>query len=551
MANFLLRTISLFPPRLTRRLVRLSGPFILPLFLGLILGQGATLWAATGQLELTVIDKDTGKPIPCRMHLLSAKGQPRRVEKTPFWNDHFALPGKLMLKLPLGNYTFVLERGLEYLDQSGSFAINVFADDAKRIELRRFADLAAEGWYGGDLDIRRPTSEIELLMLADDLHLGEVVTWGNVKASGKEKPPEKPKSTAARTARQESRPSDKTQTGLVTFDGNRCYRLLTGIESRAGGEIIYHRLSSPIKLAAAEKQSPSLLENAIEAKKQKDAWIEIANPSSWDMPALVALKLADSIQLAGSRLCREKVIADDGGRPRDKKKYPDPLGGAKWSQELYFRLLECGLRIPPTAGSGSGAAPNPVGFNRVYVNVEGEFGYGNWWENLRAGRAFVTNGPLLRASVEGRPPGHVFAAEKGQKLDLEIALALSTREEIHYLEVVKNGAVEKTIRMDEYVAAAKNNRLPKIEFEESGWFLLRAVCDSPKSYRFALTAPYFVVFGDRPRISKKAAQFFLDWIDERAKQIELDDPQRHKELLGLHRQARDYWKDLTDAANAE
>jgi hypothetical protein len=48
--------------------------------------------AATGQLEISVVDKDSGKPIACRMHLTTAKGQPRRPEKVPYWNDHFAVP---------------------------------------------------------------------------------------------------------------------------------------------------------------------------------------------------------------------------------------------------------------------------------------------------------------------------------------------------------------------------------------------------------------------------------------------------------------------------
>jgi hypothetical protein len=262
--------------------------------------------------------------------------------------------------------------------------------------------------------------------------------------------------------------------------------------------------------------------------------------------------LADSIQVANSRLCREKVVADEGtGRPRDKKKYPDPWGSAQWSQELYFRLLECGIKIPPTAGSGSGSAPNPVGYNRVYVKVEDDFSYENWWNHLRESQAFITNGPLLRVSVEGQPPGHVFTAEKGEKLELEIALTLSTREEIRYLEIIKNGQVDKTIRMGDYIEAVKNNKLPKIEFSESGWFLVRAVCDSPKTYRFAMTAPYYVTIGETARISKKAAQFYLDWVTERMKQIKLDDPEQQKEVLEYYRQALDFWKKHVEEANAE
>jgi hypothetical protein len=477
---------------------------------------------------LIVLDKDTGEPIPCRMHLKTAKGQPRQPEKVPFWNDHFALPGKLLLKLPLGNYTFELERGLEYLDQNGNFTINVFADDTKEIKMTRFVDMAAEHWYSGDLDIRRPMGEIEPLLLADDLHVGEVVTWNNAKPAGKEKPPKEV---------------------LVSFDKDRCYQLLAGAETCAGGEIIIHRLAEPMKLA--DKQSPSLLLDAIEAKKQKDAWIDVVNPASWDMPALVALDLADSIQVADSRLCREKIVPVEGGKPRDKKKFPDPLGGIRYSQELYFKLLECGIRLPPTAGSGSGASPNPVGFNRVYVYVEGEFNYESWWDSLREGKVFVTNGPLMRISVEGQLPGHVFGVPKGEKLELEIALTLSTREDIHYLEIIKNGVVEKSIRMDDYIEDAKNNKLPKIDFDQSGWFLVRAICDSKKSYHFGMTGPYYVNVGDQQRVSKKSAQFFLDWVEERAKQIKLDDSEQQHEVTGYYRQAAKYWKKLADGANAE
>jgi hypothetical protein len=543
MTSKILPAAELFSTWIARPLFPRLRLSILPFFLGIILGQGM-LQASTGQLELTVVDKDTGKPIPCRMHLMTAKGQPRRVEKVPYWNDHFAMPGKMMLRLPLGNYTFVLERGLEYLDQNGNFTLNVFADDAKQIELRRFTDMAAEGWFSADMDIRRPASDIELLMLADDLHLGEVVTWGNEKSVGQ-------------VANLPKSKKDDTKPGQVSnlphvFDTNRCYQLLAGIESRSGGEIIYHRLSTPLKLVATDKQYPSLIQDAMEAKKQKDAWVEIANPASWDMPTLVALNLVDSIQVANSRICREKMAPEDAGsKPRDKKKFPDPWGNAQWSQEIFFKLLECGLRIPPTAGSGSGVAPNPVGYNRAYVNIDGEFSYENFWDSLRDGRVFITNGPLMRMSVEGHPPGHVFGAAKGEKLQFEIALTLSTREEIHYLEIIKNGLVEKTIRMDEYIEDVKNNKLPKIEFTESGWFLVRAVCDSAKSYHFALTGPYHVNIGDQPRVSKKAAQFFLDWVYERAKQIKLDDAEQQKEVLGYHRKARDYWKKMVDTASVE
>jgi hypothetical protein len=228
--------------------------------------------------------------------------------------------------------------------------------------------------------------------------------------------------------------------------------------------------------------------------------------------------------------------------------FPGAWGNAQWSQEIYFHLLNCGLRIPPTAGSGSGVAPNPVGYNRLYVYVDGEFSYEKWWENLRAGQVTITNGPLLEPKVEGQLPGYTFRGDKGATMEFEIGLTLSTREPITYLEIIKNGKVDRSIRFEEY---AKSGRLPKIEFQESGWFLVRAVTDIQPTYRFAMTGPYFVEIDEKPRISKHSAQFFVDWVYERARQIKLDNPDQRREVVEYHRQARDFWQGILAKANAE
>ncbi len=484
--------------------------------------------ASTGQLELTVVDKDTGQPIACRMHLIGPRKKAFKPEKVPYWHDHFVIPGKILLKLPVGNYSFVIERGLEYLQQEGRFSIEHFADDSKRIELRRFADMAADGWWSGDMEVYRPARDIELLMEADDLHVAEVITWQNDKDPWNKKPPEK---------------------ALVQFDGNRFYHLLGGISTRSGTELLFLNLPAPLDLPSEKADYPPMLKIVSAAREKDDGWIDVAKPYGWDVPMLAAAGQIDSMQIANKNLCRTSTINDEGdGKPRDRKRYPSFKGNAEWSQEIYFRLLECGLRIPPTAGSGSGQSPNPVGYNRVYVQVDGQLTYEKWWQHLRAGAVFVTNGPLMKCSVEGQPPGHVFQGEAGRPLELEIAVTLSTRDPINYLEVVRNGHVEQEIRFDEY---AKTGRLPNLTFDKSGWFLIRAVSNVTNTYRFAMTGPYYVEIGDERRISKQAAQFFLDWVYERARQIKLTDPAKQKEVLDEQRRARDFWQDILSKANAD
>jgi hypothetical protein len=484
---------------------------------------------AGGQLELTVIDRDTGKPIACRMHLKTAAGKPRKADKVPFYHDHFVVPGKITLKLPVGQYTFEMERGPEYPVRHGEFKIDNFADDTKKVDMGRFVDMAAKGWYSGDLYVRRNPREIEQIMEAEDLHVAQVVTWWNDKSdSGRE-------------------PSAKSP--LVSFDRNRFYHLAAGGYAPRGDELLLLNLPGPITLTSAGK-TPAVARLIRAGRQQPDFWVDVSRPASWDLPLLVAAGQVDSLQLANSLFCRDSFTAVEGdGKPRDKKRFPGNLvGPPEWVQHVYFQLLECGLRIPPTAGSGSGVAPNPPGYNRVYVHVDGELTYRKWWDSLRAGRVVVTNGPLMQPTVNGQLPGHVFQLDKGRKLEFEIGLTLSTRDPITYLQIIKNGRVEKSIRFEEYAASG---RLPKIEFDDAGWFLLRAVTDVPKNYRFAMTGPYYVESNYQRRISKQAAQFFLDWLIERGRMLKQADPDMPAEAIEDFRAARDYWQGVLGKATAE
>lgn len=495
----------------------------------LALAGSAASALAGGQLEISVIDRDTEKPITCRMHLKNAAGKTRKPDKVPFYHDHFVVPGKIVLKLPVGQYTFEMERGPEYPVRHGEFKIDNFADDTKQVDMGRFVDMAAKGWWSGDMYVRRSPRDIELLMSAEDLHVAQVVTWWNDKSDfGRESLPKTP---------------------LVAFDRNRFYHLTAGGYARSGDELLLLNLPGPLALNSADK-TPAIVKLLRPGREQPNFWVDVSRPASWDLPLLVAAGQVDSIELANSQFCRDSFIANEAdGKPRDKKRFPGQLvGPPEWMQHVYYQLLECGLRIPPTAGSGSGVAANPPGYNRVYVHVDGELSYQKWWDGLRAGRVVVTNGPLMQPTVNGQLPGHVFQLEKGKKLEFEIGLTLSTRDPLSYLEIIKNGRVAKSIRFEEYAASGK---LPKIEFDDSGWFLLRAVADVPKNYRFAMTGPYYVEAGYERRISRQAAQFFLDWLIERGRTLKQADTDMPADAIEDFRAARDYWQGVAEKANAE
>ncbi len=489
-------------------------------------------WAAPGgEFRLTVTDAATGKPIACRMHLKNAKGVPQRASRAPFWHDHFVFDGKVTLKLPCGNYTFELERGPEYTDRTGNFTIEADANDEQAVDLQRSVDMAAENWFSGDLHIHRPERDIRLLMEAEDLHVAPLITWWNDKKAASEKALPKQ--------------------GVVRFDGNRIYDLFGGEDERGGGALLFLNLKAPLELpAAGRSEYPPSTKVLLAARQQDDVWIDVEKPFWWDMPIWLASGKIDSIGLANNHMQRGGMLTNEAwGKPRDKKRFPDPRGNGEWSTEIYYHVLDCGLRIPPSAGSASGVLPNPVGYNRVYVWVDkNEFDYAAWWKAFKAGRVVVTNGPLIRPLANKRLPGHVFRGARGDDVSLEITLNLSTRDPISYLDIVQNGRVIQSVRLDE---VAKTGRLPPVRFTESGWVLVRAVTDVDKTYRFASTGPWYVEIGEQPRISKSAAQFFLDWMNERTEKLKLEDPAERAEVLKFHDAARKFWQQRVSQANAE
>src|SRR5262249_6846495 len=74
------------------------------------------------------------------------------------------------------------------------------------------------------------------------------------------------------------------------------------------------------------------------------------------------------------------------------------------SVPLWYRLLNCGLRVPATAGTDvflNRIGSNLPGGDRVYVHVDCPLTYAGWVDGLKAGRSFVTRGPMLTFTVDG------------------------------------------------------------------------------------------------------------------------------------------------------
>jgi len=237
------------------------------------------------------------------------------------------------------------------------------------------------------------------------------------------------------------------------------------------------------------------------------------------------------------------------GKPRDRDRYGGPFGNAYWCQDIYYRVLDAGIRLAPSAGSASGLLPNPVGFDRVYVHLDDRLDYDAWWQGLKAGRSFVTNGPLLLVDANGQLPGHVFLVAEAE-MSVALHVRVLSNDPVQSVQLVRDGRVAEIGVFDASTGTATFTRQ---SFDRSGWFLVRTIADRKDTFRFASTAPFYVEFEARPRrISHAAVQFFIDWIGERMSQIQQGtmDSDKLASVMRFHREAMNFWRQQLAMANA-
>ncbi len=190
----------------------------------------------------------------------------------------------------------------------------------------------------------------------------------------------------------------------------------------------------------------------------------------------------------------------------------------KSTNAIWYRLLDCGLRVP--AGAGTDAMANyaslrgPVGMNRVYVPSTGPLTAERFLAGLKAGRGVATNGALLHLKVGDASPGD--SVEMTDPGPLEYHAALQANFPTDHLELVMNGAVVARLNVDATGRFADVRGT--MTADTSGWLLLRAWNDNPDPdlmdvYRYATTSPIYVRVKDRRRRSSEAGAYFLRWLD--------------------------------------
>ena len=141
--------------------------------------------------------------------------------------------------------------------------------------------------------------------------------------------------------------------------------------------------------------------------------------------------------------------------------------------DTWYELLNMGFRIAAVAGTDFPCLAGIPGRERTYLQIDRELSRAGMVDALRQGRTFVTNGPMLRFSVE--------EADIGAHLELEHLDSLHVRGELHYdanrdsmqgLELVHNGDVIRAWDLTSEQGSFQFSEV--VSLPSSGWIALRA-----------------------------------------------------------------------------
>lgn len=509
-------------------------------FLAVVFGLFSVpvLPAKDGELTINPIDDATDQPVPIRIWIRNESGRVPRLQGLLRRGDWYLLDRSFVIRQRDGEFDYIASRGPEYALTQGGFTMSRDANDEHPIYVERSCEMRKEDWWGGDLWCELPKDELVRWMGADDLDMALTITRPEPEPTPNPADPAAPPENNKPKPKKPVAPLERVEDSRVRW-GNEASFVDLRLES---GLLFYGwpRMEKVPQKNLTLPIAPRVLQRALE---DNATHIAIVQPWSRDVPLLLAQGRIDSFAVMAHHLQPEKSLPVTAAAYNpDSVRFNGPRGLGRLVEYTYWQLLDAGFRIAPSAASGFGrnGLDTHLGYNRIYVSLAGSESDSTWWERLKAGKAIVTNGPLLRPLINGELPGATLKSVDGAPIELQVDVSLTVRDPVEYLEVVFNSETLYRARLDEH--AQRGGMIPPLKVARSGWVLVRVVTDHEPSYRFAMTAPYYVEIGGKPHIKKEAVAYFQTWLEESAKKIDKLEAAERDAYQPFLEKAREFWQ---------
>jgi len=468
-----------------------------------------------GRLEIRVMDSATGQPVTARVAVTAADGRSfapddawRHADEAfdrserRFEYGYFHTPGTSELVVPAGTVSVEVTRGPEYRIARAEVVVRPGAAETHHVVLERIADPRSKGWWSGDLHVhmnyggayRNTPERLAFQARAEGLHVVE-----NLIVNKEQRIPDIGYFRVS--------PDPVSSPDFLLMHGQEFHTSVWGHTALLGlGDhyLLPDYAGYPNTAAASLAPSNAQVADLTHAQGGILGYVHpfdtrpdpnnMGEPLSHELPVDVALGKVDYLEVMG---------------------YSDHLV----TSEIWYRLLNCGFRIP--AGAGTDAFPNftslrgPPGLLRMYVRAGAAPDHARWLAEITRGKTFVTNAPLLEFTLGGKEIGdEIRLPARGARLSAHVSLRSIVP--IDRLEIMGNGKVVAAVPLAGGRTAADTTLT--IPVTRSGWYILRAWSERATSpildlYPFGSTSPIYVQVGEEPVRSREDAEFFLAWID--------------------------------------
>ena len=447
----------------------------------------------TGTLRLSVVEKQTGRPLTARLSIQQEGSKylapPGALYRLQGGLLHFYATSYAQATVPAGKYILRAFRGLEYRPLERQIELAPGQNLNATLELDHWNDPAARSWYSGESHIHANYGYGHWYNTPETMREqleGEGLKVANFMVAN---------SDGDGVFDREffrGAPDPLSSSDTVLYWNEEFRATLWGHMTLLN----LKRLVEPVFTGFGETTNPlDTPTNAdiADATHLQDGHVNFTHPASSSGDPFLGAYAAKSVPVD---VALGKIDSLDIN-------YGEP------TLQLWYGLLNCGFRLPASAGTDcflNRIQSRLPGSDRAYVKIDTAFSYVDWIRNLKAGRSFVTSGPLLEFSVDGK-----FLGENLQLPASGTVLARASavwRSPLDRAELVYNGAAVATGQLSADQMSATLGQTVKID--RSGWLCFRAYA---QDRTLAHTSPIYVTVAGRPAASAKDAQYFLQWID--------------------------------------
>jgi hypothetical protein len=457
---------------------------------------------SSARLSLKVYDASTGQIIPCSVALRTSTGE--LLTQNPGYTDGFRCPGEFQAALPPGTTTVVVTRGFDYQSETREVELADGKTSECEIRLARISPLHKDGWVCGDNHVHMKHGEAKIIQDFSFLGLSaraEALDYMSVAQAWNMNTVTPAGLTQACAA--VSTPDCKLHWNMEQpknyWRGDacvgHCWNLGMGNVTADGKDPIAELFAMNAAIYEKEKEpTPNFESHALihsiggiaaythPCRLWRGAWGgHNGFPFETDRFESNMAQELPFDTIAGPTYDSIDIMM------QTKERLVNQLG-----EQLWFMLLNQGYRMPATASTDA-TFDNPgravPGAVRVYTRIEGELTLAKVAAAMKAGRNFVTSGPLLTFTVGGKGIGDVVpvATRIKQKARVQAWASGAPDEYLTKIEVIRNGQIYKNFTL---LNKPKMHTVDfEVEEEDTSWFIVK--CYGTQWSQYAVSNPIY------------------------------------------------------------